>query len=278
MARMASGIPIFPMSWKRAPSSSRLSVLRVQAERASDVEGHVRDPAGVRRRVLVVRLEGVRERLDRREERVLEALEAASVGDRELGLVGDAREQPHACARRRVDRPGRRRRRCSRSGPASSLRGAMATGASPSSELRPGSTVEIVRKGSRRRGARAPASCGKRSPAAALRHRRGRRGAQPEVLAGGVLQPHRGPRRAEQPRGQLDDALEHLVERLGGRELAAELEQRVGDLERFLGASPPRSAPPRRAARSRARPTRGRRAPRAGGRRPRRTGRRRAWR
>jgi hypothetical protein len=47
----------------------------------------------MRRGVLVVRLERVRERLDRRDERLLQALEAASVRDRELRLVRDAAEE-----------------------------------------------------------------------------------------------------------------------------------------------------------------------------------------
>src|SRR5438876_3346635 len=61
----------------------------VEAEGLADLHRHVADPARVRRRVLVVRLERVRERLDGGEERALEALEVARVRDRELRLVGD---------------------------------------------------------------------------------------------------------------------------------------------------------------------------------------------
>ena len=58
---------------------------------------------------------------------------------------------------------------------------------------------------------------------------------QPELLAGAVLEPERRARPVEEARRQLDRALEDLVERLGGRQPPAEVEQRVGDVERVLG-------------------------------------------
>ena len=91
--RIEAGIPIFPMSWKRAPSSSRLSRAPLEAELAADLDRHVADPARVRRRVRVLRLERVRERLDRREERPLERREAPRVRDREPCLARDPGEQ-----------------------------------------------------------------------------------------------------------------------------------------------------------------------------------------
>jgi hypothetical protein len=51
-----------------------------------------------------------------------------------------------------------------------------------------------------------------------------------------VVEPGRGPLRAEDARRQLDDAAERRVEPLGARELAAELEQRL----RALGLAPRR--------------------------------------
>ena len=66
---------------------------RVEAELLADVDGHVPDPARVRRGVLVLRLERVGEGLDGREERALEALEGARVGQGQLRLRGDAGEQ-----------------------------------------------------------------------------------------------------------------------------------------------------------------------------------------
>src|SRR5918992_3391593 len=61
--------------------------LAVQAELAPDPKCRIRDPAGVGRCLVVARLEGVRERLDRREESTLESFEARGVRDRELRLV-----------------------------------------------------------------------------------------------------------------------------------------------------------------------------------------------
>src|SRR4051794_22777327 len=67
---------------------------RVETDLLADLEREVRDPARMRRRVLVVRLECVRQRLDRGEERVLEAREVARVRDRELRLVRETGEKP----------------------------------------------------------------------------------------------------------------------------------------------------------------------------------------
>ena len=66
----------------------------VEGKLAADAEREIGDPARVRRRVLVVRLERVRERFDGRDERVLQAFEAARVRDREARLVREAAEQP----------------------------------------------------------------------------------------------------------------------------------------------------------------------------------------
>ena len=56
-----------------------------------------------------------------------------------------------------------------------------------------------------------------------------------EVAARHILQPDRDPWRAEGMRGEVDDAVEDVVHALHGRNLAAEVEERVGDPERFLG-------------------------------------------
>ena len=93
LVRISSGIPIFPMSWNSAPSSTRFRVAASEPELLADVHGHVPDPARVRGGVLVLRLERVGERLDGREERALEALEGARVGERKLRLSCDAGEQ-----------------------------------------------------------------------------------------------------------------------------------------------------------------------------------------
>ena len=70
-----------------------LQRVAVETELAADAHRHVGDPARVRRRVLVSRLERVRERLDRGEECALEAREAGRVRDRELRLVCETAEQ-----------------------------------------------------------------------------------------------------------------------------------------------------------------------------------------
>ena len=80
----------------------------VEAELAADVEGHVGDPAGVGRGVLVVRLESVRERLDGGEERLARGSRSARVLDRELRLVRDAGEEAHRPrSSKRLSRPSR---------------------------------------------------------------------------------------------------------------------------------------------------------------------------
>jgi len=66
----------------------------VETELAADAQREVLDPAGVLRRVLVVRLESIGERLDRGDECPLETLVARGVGDRELRLLREAAEQP----------------------------------------------------------------------------------------------------------------------------------------------------------------------------------------
>ncbi len=51
-----------------------------------------------------------------------------------------------------------------------------------------------------------------------------------DVAADHLLRPERGARRAERPRGELDDPLDDGVHPLGARQLTAELEQRGGPL------------------------------------------------
>src|SRR5204862_1612136 len=70
-----------------------LQRLRIEAQRRAHLQGGIRNPARVGRGVFVVRLEGVRERLDRRDEGRLEVLESAGVRDRELCLVSEPREK-----------------------------------------------------------------------------------------------------------------------------------------------------------------------------------------
>ncbi len=65
----------------------------LEPELLADFHGHVPDPARVGRRVLVLRLERVGERLDGREEGALEALEGESVRESHLRLAGDPGEQ-----------------------------------------------------------------------------------------------------------------------------------------------------------------------------------------
>ena len=74
--RIRVGIPIFPMSWKQRAELEPLQLVRLEPELRADAEREVGDPARVCRRVLVVGLERVRERLDGREERALEGLVA----------------------------------------------------------------------------------------------------------------------------------------------------------------------------------------------------------
>ena len=65
----------------------------LEAQRLADAQRHVGDPARVRGGVLVVGLERVRQRLDGRDEGLLEALVAAGALQRDGRLVRDAAEQ-----------------------------------------------------------------------------------------------------------------------------------------------------------------------------------------
>ena len=65
----------------------------VETDLPADPQGEIADPARVIRRVLVVRLERIGERLDGRDERPLETLVARRIGDRELRLLREAAEQ-----------------------------------------------------------------------------------------------------------------------------------------------------------------------------------------
>src|SRR5439155_8073025 len=56
----------------------------VETEALADPERQVCDPARVRRRVLVIRLERIRKRLDGRDEGLLETLEVAGVRERQF--------------------------------------------------------------------------------------------------------------------------------------------------------------------------------------------------
>src|SRR5207302_6292226 len=65
----------------------------VETELAANAQREVGDPPRVRRGVLVVRLERVREGLDGGDERALESLVVARACDRELRLVREAAEE-----------------------------------------------------------------------------------------------------------------------------------------------------------------------------------------
>src|SRR4051794_40440169 len=80
--------------------------MRVEAELGADLERHVGDRARVRRGVLVVRLERVRQRLDGRDEGALETLEAARALERDRGLIGEAAEKAQKLVARENACPG----------------------------------------------------------------------------------------------------------------------------------------------------------------------------
>ena len=241
-----------------------------EAELAADAQREVGDPARVRRRVLVVRLERVRERLDGRDERPLEPFVVGRVRDRELRLVREPAEQPQlalaeVALRDRGDDAAaapaddERRDRVRRVG--------VDGGRLDPRERRPGSTTNGSRPDSRRLAARDVGSgaprrgrCSSpctRRPCAAV--------SQPVV----VRDPDRRARRADQVRRQARRRARRS--RRGSTPSRARARTRAAS-----SRSPPRGAPTRRGSRSRPRRRRGRRAPRAAARRPRRTGRGRA--
>src|SRR5205085_4776178 len=171
------------------------------------------------------------------EERALEALEVAGVRDRELRLVRDAREEAKLPlgedARRLRHRDqdaaeaaavGRERRR-----DVLALDERLA--AAEALELR---RVEGERLGGRERtlghvSREAPAE-DERTLLLAVAAARTRY----ELAGRRLLEPQRRPRRAEDRRGAVDDAVEDLVQPLRSRKLAPELEQRL----RALGLAP----------------------------------------
>src|SRR5690242_580937 len=70
-----------------------LQLRRLEPELAADAERQVGDPARVRRRVLVIRLERIRERLDRGDEGALETFEVRRVRNCEVRLARETAEQ-----------------------------------------------------------------------------------------------------------------------------------------------------------------------------------------
>ena len=245
----------------------------VQPQLGADAEREIGDPARVLRRVLVVRLERVRKRLDGGDERPLEPLVAARVRDRQLRLVRDAAEQTQLAlaelvatrSRRGCSRRGRRPRTRatayeapgaigSRSICAIVVRRCMTNGSSPSCSARASAARRRARVSRRCR-------CSRVVARAALARD------EPAVL---VLEPDARARRAEDPGRPLDDARRGSPSRLRRASRAR------GRTRAARSRSRPHAARRRRASHSRRRRRRGRRAPRAGGRRPRRTGRARA--
>ena len=176
--------------------------------------GHVPDPAGVRRGVLVLRLERVRERLDGREERSLERLERERVRERHLRLAGDARRAGRAGARR--GRP-----RCRARAPAQRSRTSSAIGATAYA------FGERARRTRRRRGARTssrPTTNGSDAagaglgalpgqPVAGLARPSGSSSGQAaaalEPISVGCRKPDGGPREPEDPGRPARDPLRH---------------------------------------------------------------------
>ncbi len=196
----------------------------LEPELDADPEGEVRDPARVRGRVLVVRLERVRQRLDGGDECPLERLVARGALQGELRLLREAAEQIElslpVCQLRR----DRRRddavasvddERC-HCEPAVQIRGRR-------SDRRVVGGLEEVRLR-----ARQPLL----GRAGRNRHERIRLGGiararrdAGEVAAPGILQPERGAWAREDLRGSVDDSPGNLCDALGLGELPGELEQ-----------------------------------------------------
>ncbi len=181
----------------------------------------------MRRRVLVVRLERVRERLDGRDERALETLEVARVRDRELRLVGETAEQAQLSLAEVSGRDSRddaadatgddeRRDRIRRIGVEwIVLHGRELAG--PEDE-RLGTTRKRLRIGDVEAPLRKALAFLVGVPMQRARD-------DPAVP---VLHPDGGVGRVEQARSEVDDPLEDCVEARGRRELPAEAEQRGG--------------------------------------------------
>ena len=211
-----------------------LEPVAVEAQLAADEQRHVGDPACVRGRVRVVRLECVRERRDGRHERALEALVVLGALDRELRLVRETCEQTQLA----VVEPAVADRRGERRHPVA---------------LEPQRRDHVA--GDRGR-CRRPRS-GRRRPARARTARCGPQATRARASSGTAAAPPPGRRRADSPSRQprrdrparppprsttqrarcratraVTSTLrrEHVVGRLGGRELTARLEQRVRDL------------------------------------------------
>ena len=210
----------------------------VEPELLADRDGHVADPARVRRRVLVLRLESIGERLDGGEECSLEALERERIRECELRLAGDRAQelelpivQSVAAVERERDRApaGVERDRDDR----------VCVGEGPGEVVRNDVLVLRPRDHERLGTSREHGCCGGRQAVADL-SRAGDTGCRPcsaaDDIAPVVLalgEPDRRSLDAEDPGSPAGDALDDLVELHAGRELARELEERL----RTLGLS-----------------------------------------
>ena len=202
-----------------------LQGLGVEPEARADLQRRVRDPPRVRRGVLVVRFERVREGLDRRDERRLEALEAAGVGDRELRLMRETREQAGLVLVQLVRRPGGNRDDDATEPAGVQFHGRDGEGFVVKLGNRGGCVVEdegVISLAERFDGVGRKAEREDLIPLCPLeapdRCRR-------QLLRLGVLEPDCCSGGAQDGRRKLDDPAQHLGQPLGRRQLATEFEQ-----------------------------------------------------
>jgi hypothetical protein len=228
------GDPDLPDVVEERSELEPLQRLAVEPQLAADEQRHVGDPARVRRRVLVARLQCVRQGLDRRDERALEALIVLGALDRELGLLREPGEQGElpvvelTVADRGRERPHSVPLQPERSDddaahvPLSRPRQHGEVGGLQDERL--ASLQPLVRER-----ARNPAfACGVELARVA------ERGPCDQIVRLAVLgDPQRRPARSEHPRGHLRASSEDLVRGLGGRDLAAGVQQGGRDLGRL---------------------------------------------
>jgi hypothetical protein len=187
---------------------------------------------------VIQRLERVRQRLDRGQERPLQALEARGVRHRQLDLVDDAGEQAHAAVVEAVGIGARADDDAPQAVAVEAERGdrepAAREVACPADGELGGVELErlvglqqlagaLVRKPQLLEDPRVAPVVAEEGP-------------HDEVVPGALLQPDGRARPLEEPGRELDRPVEHLVQRFGERQAPAEVEERVRDLERGLRA------------------------------------------
>jgi hypothetical protein len=200
-----------------------LELFLIETQLDADPESEIGDPPGVRRRVLVVGLEGVGERLDRGDERSLERLVAPGALEGELRLLCETAEQLELTVREHA--LGRDRGSDDSPAPVDAERGDRETSVGVLRWRRDRRVVGCADEVRLRAADPGAEMLGGNDDLSdhGLRSRRMRR--QPhEIPARGVLKPQRRAGAGEYSHRPVDDPLRDLGDALRGGDVAGERE------------------------------------------------------